>query len=62
MECRKEACNHYNAEKNNFCTISQSYLLSGCPIDAMIRYCEDRLEGLRQIKRYLEELQDKFTP
>ena len=56
MECRKEACNHYNAEKNNFCTISQSYLLSGCPIDAMIRYCEDRLEGLRQIKRYLEEL------
>ena len=36
--------------------ISQSYLLSGCPIDAMIRYCEDRLEGLRQIKRYLEEL------
>ena len=53
MNCLKEDCNHYNAEKNNFCTISNSYILSDCPIDRMIRYCEDRLEGLRQIKKYL---------
>ena len=55
MDCRKEACNHYSTERDNFCTISNCYLFSDCPVDRMIRYCEDRLEGLKQVKRYLEE-------
>jgi hypothetical protein len=55
MDCLKETCPHYAYEKNNFCTISNYYILSDCPIERMIRYYEDRLEGLKQIRKYLEK-------
>ncbi len=55
MDCLKGTCKYYSVEKNNFCTVSNSYLFSDCPIERMIRYCEDRLEGLRQIRKYLDE-------
>ena len=59
MDCLKTKCQHYSPEKSkqyccDFCTITASCLLGRCPIDSMIRFCEDRLEGLRGIKRYLE--------
>lgn len=61
MDCFKAECNHYSIEKSkyyasDYCTISGTCPVNGCPIDSMIRYTEDRLEGLQQIKRYLEGL------
>ena len=61
MNCLQNKCKHYNAEKSkryndNYCSVSMACILDECPIDRMIRYTEDRLEGLKSIRQYLATL------
>ncbi len=60
MDCLRESCKYFSIEKSNkakctFCTIAQTCILGSCPITPMTRYAEDWLEGLRQIRKYLDE-------
>lgn len=61
MECLRAKCKYYGCENSrlhscDWCTISMSCVLSGCPVERMIRYTQDRLDGLKSIKEYLKRL------
>ncbi len=61
MDCLKTQCKYYSPEESerhtcDFCTISGACILGGCPVERMIRYAQDRLEGLKSVLQYLATL------
>ena len=61
MDCLKSRCKYYSPEKSeqygcDFCTVTISCTMDGCPVDRMVRYCADKLTGYKSIQRYLSTL------
>ena len=59
MDCLKAKCKFYHIEYSkardcNYCDVLTACILDKCPVDSMVRYTADRLDGLKRIKEYLE--------